>query len=82
MTGEELQVNAKADYEQLTVEVFDAGGHPVPGHTAQDCVAITEDGGTMQVNWHNDRGLSALRGQPVCLRFALHNDRLYAYWCS
>ena len=82
MAGDELQVNAKADYGQLTVEMLDEEGHPILGHTAQDCVAITEDGVAVPVRWRDGRDLSALRGQPVRLRFALHNARLYAYWCS
>ena len=80
--GDELQVNVKADYGQLTVEMLDEEGNPMPGHTAQDCVAIAEDGVAVPVRWRDGRDLSALRGQPVRLRFALHNARLYAYWCS
>ena len=82
LAGDELWINAKADYGQLTVELLDEEGHPIPGHTAQDCVAIAEDGVSVPVRWRDGRDLRALREQPVRLRFALNNARLYAYWCS
>ena len=57
--------------DKLTVELLDEEGHPIPGHTAQDCVAIAEDGVAVPVRWRDDRDLRALREQPVRLRFAL-----------
>ena len=73
LAGDELHLNAKADYGQLTVELLDEEWQPIPGYTAQDCVAIAEDGVVVPVRWRDDRDLSALREQPVRLRFALHN---------
>ena len=60
MAGDELQVNAKADYGQLTVEMLDEEGNPIPGHTAQDCVAITEDGVAVPVRWRDGRDLQRI----------------------
>ena len=81
LNGNELWVNAKADYGQLTVELLDGEEKPIPGYAAEDCVALAEDGVAIPVRWRGDGGLSALGGQPVPLRFVLNNARLYAYWC-
>ena len=81
LNGNELWVNAKADYGQLTVELLDGEEKPIPGYVAEDCVALAEDGVAIPVRWRGDGGLSALGGQPVRLHFVLNNARLYAYWC-
>ena len=81
LAGNGLWVNAKADYGQLTVELLDAESKPLAGYAAEDCIAITEDSVAIRMRWRDDRDLNALAGQPVKLRFALNNARLYSYWC-
>ena len=62
LNGNELWVNAKADYGQLTVELLDGEEKPIPGYAAEDCVALAEDGVAIPVRWRGDGGLSALGG--------------------
>ena len=75
LNGNELWVNAKADYGELTVELLDGEEKPIPGYAAEDCVALAEDGVAIPVRWRGDEG------RPVRLRFVLNNAQLYAYWC-
>ncbi len=82
LVGDELWVNAKADYGRLTVDLLDAESKPLAGYTAEDCIAIEEDSVAICVRWRGGKGLRALAGQPVRLRFALNNARLYSYWCA
>ena len=49
LNGNELWVNAKADYGQLTVELLDGEEKPIPGYAAEDAVAIP-------VRWRGDGG--------------------------
>ena len=60
VNGNELWVNAKADYGQLTVELLDGEEKPIPGYAAEDCVALAEDGVAIPVRWRGDGGLNAL----------------------
>ena len=56
LNGNELWVNAKADYGQLTVELLDGEEKPIPGYAAEDCVAVAEDGVAIPVRWRGDGG--------------------------
>ena len=67
---------------RLTVDLLDAESKPLAGYTAEDCIAIEEDSVAICVRWRGGKGLRALAGQPVRLRFALNNARLYSYWCA
>jgi hypothetical protein len=77
--GSELQVNAKADFGQLTVEVLDAKGQPLPGFTGDDCLPMSADGVEQPIRWKESQSLAPLKDRPICPRFHLKNVRLYAY---
>jgi hypothetical protein len=77
--GSELQVNAKADFGQLTVEVLDEQGQPLPGFTADACLPMSTDGVEQPICWKESESLAQLKDRPICLRFNLKNVRLYAY---
>ena len=81
LNGDELWVNAKADYGQLTIELLDGEEKSIPGYAAEHRIAIARSGLAIPVRWRGDGGLSALGRQPVRLNFVLNNARLYAYWC-
>jgi hypothetical protein len=68
LNGNELWVNPKVDYGELTVELLDGEEKPTPRCMAEDGVAIP-------VRWRADGG------QPVRLRYVLNNAWLYAYRC-
>ncbi len=77
--GAQLLLNVKADYGQVLVECLDAAGTPLPGFAGADCVPVTVDHVAAAVRWRERADLRALGGQPFCLRFHLHNARLYSY---
>jgi hypothetical protein len=64
----------------VQVEIQDADGHPLEGHTLADCPAIFCDRVRHVVRW-NDRGgdLRALAGKQLRLRFVLRDADLYAF---
>ena len=82
LAGDELWINAKADYGHLTVELLDEEERVIPGYAATDDLAVVEDGVAVPVRWRDDRKLRELGDRPVRLRFTLNNARLYAYWCQ
>lgn len=75
--GDRLSVNADVSDGELRVVVLDAGGAPLPGYAAADCVPVTGDSVRHPVRWHVHDRLPA--GQPVSLRFEMTNASLYSY---
>ena len=82
LEGEQLWVNAKADYGKLAVELLDEENKVLPGYAATDCIDVVEDGVALPVRWRAKNGVGELGGRPVGIRFILHNARLYSYWCK
>ena len=77
--GEKLIINySTSAVGSIRVEVQDAAGHPVPGHTLQDCGEIYGDEIGHAVWWEGGSDLSSLADQPVRLRFALKDADLYS----
>jgi len=80
LTGDRLVVNVNASQGQVTVEVLDRNGQPIHGFSGDSALAEANlDELRWQPRWKNHADLSALRGQPVRLRFHLRNARLYAF---
>ena len=77
--GDELQVNAKADFGQLTVEVLDEKGQPLPDYTRDACLPMSADGVEQPIRWKESKSLTQLKDRSICLRFYLKNVQLYAY---
>ncbi|MEO8128876.1 MAG: hypothetical protein ABI822_17365 [Bryobacteraceae bacterium] len=75
--GTKLQINAKADYGQVAVEVLE-GRTPIQGFTQEECRPARADGLAQDIGWKN-AALASLRGKPVRLRFHFVNARLYSY---
>jgi hypothetical protein len=78
-SGAQLQVNAKADFGELLVEVLDERLTPLPGFTREECLPMRADSLDYAVRWKDNASLTSLHGRPVCLRFHLQNTRLYSY---
>jgi hypothetical protein len=76
--GGSLEINARAGGD-LRVEVLDAAGAPIPGFTAADCRPFRGDRLRAEVRWQRKRGLDALRGKSVALRFVLRSASLYGF---
>ena len=78
--GSRLELNVDASRGQVSVEVLDAAGHPIPGFTRQDCRSGERvDELRFQPGWKNQSGIAAVNGQIVRLKIHLHNAHLYAF---
>ena len=77
LSGERLEVNVDARDGSLAVEVLSAAGEPLPGFSREDCQTIRTDGVRQTVRWSEDARLPV--GQPLRLRFHLHEARLYSF---
>lgn len=77
--GRRLVVNADAAGGSLTVELLDAEGKAIAGHSRDDCQAIRSDGIEQEVRWAGSSDVGSLQGEPVRLRFALQRAKLFAF---
>jgi hypothetical protein len=92
LDGNRLSVNLACDTRpyrapRLRVEVLrhpPLGGHAgftaaYPGFGLDDCDPLAGDSTNATVSWKGNPDLSALRGQPVYLRFELQHMNLYSF---
>jgi len=78
--GSELRLNfASSIAGEIRVEIQNTDGSPLPGFALDDCEPIYGDTIDRTVVWRGSPDLAALAGQPVRLRFVLHDADLYAY---
>ena len=78
-TGRELALNISTSAAgSVRVEIRDAAGNPLPGHTLADSEEVVGDMIERPVAWKGGRNLSALEGKPVRLRFVMKDADLYA----
>ena len=61
------------------VEIQDASGNPVPGHTLHEADELNGNSVRFPVSWHGRSDVSNLAGDPVKLHFKLRNCKLYAF---
>jgi hypothetical protein len=57
-------------------------GAVIKPFSLQDSISISADTTKHKVEWKSASDLSALRGNPVLLRFSMTNGRLYSFWVS
>jgi len=77
--GRELSVNFSSSAAGgLRVEIQDAGGQPIPGHTMADAREKIGDDLDARVSWNKGSDVSALAGRPIRLRFLLQDADLYS----
>ena len=73
-----LNINTSA-VGTVRVEILDQMGSPIDGYRLQDCARIhTANEINRVVSWNGRRDVSPLAGQPVRLRFVMHDADLYA----
>ena len=73
----ELEVNADAASDTVSVEVLTVNGEVQPGFSASDCEVLRGDSVRHRVRW---LGVTLAQAQqPLRLRFVLKNAKLYAY---
>ena len=90
--GDRLEVNVRAPYDPATprasaerphglfsVEILDVNSTPLTGYSRADCDVFSGDNVHHTVTWNGNPGLGRLAGQPVRLRFHLHNAALYSF---
>ena len=75
LIGSDLHVNARSDFGEISVEVFDLAGNSIAGSKT-----IRSDSLDIVVDWK--RGSLETLDAPVILRFTLKNACLYAVWCT
>lgn len=78
--GKSLQVNfASSAAGSLKVELQTPDGNAIQGYALADCNELFGDTVERLVTWKNGADASSLAGQPVRLRFKLHDADLYSY---
>ena len=77
--GDELVINADAQGGWIGVEILGEAGAAMPGFALADCRRFSGDSVRHTVRWQSDSDLSALRGEPVRLRFQMQNTKLYSF---
>ena len=83
LEGPELMVNVDARDGEVSVEVLDETGQPLPGYAGDEVLAATKlDDLRWQPQWKQHSDLSALQGKIVRLKFHLQNATLYSFQFS
>jgi len=78
--GSRLQLNAACHgLGEIWVELQDAEGTPLPGHTQTEAVSIDRNGTAQEVWWHGGPDVSSLAGRPIRLRFVMRSAKLLAF---
>ena len=81
MRGEDLYVNAEANWGEIYAEIIDAETmKPFPGFwvPAELPTPLTGDHLRAKINWKPEHDL--VFEKPVRIRFYLHQARLYSFW--
>lgn len=78
--GSQLTINCSTAAEgSVRVEIQNAPGEPIPGFALADCSAISGDALDDTVTWNQRADVSQLAGQPIRLKFTMHDADLYAF---
>ncbi len=79
-SGDMLRLNyATSAAGSIRVEIQNAQGEPIPGYALADAPERYGDAIDESYTWKSAKDVSALKGQPVRLRFVLQDADLYAY---
>jgi hypothetical protein len=78
--GSQLEINYSTSAAgSIHVEIQDAEGKPIPGHTLADCHEIFGDEIQRTVAWKNGESVKLVEGTPVRLRFVLKDADLFSF---
>jgi len=78
-TGHKLLINYSTGAAgSIRVEIQDADGKPIPGHSLDDAEEMFGDSLEQPALWHHGAELGSLEGRPVKLRFVLADADLYS----
>jgi len=79
-TGQRLSLNyATSAAGAVRIEIQDATGKPLPGHTLEDCLAHYGDSVDQTVAWKKGTDVSTLAGQTVRLRFVGKDSDVFSF---
>lgn len=77
--GNSLVVNISTSAAgSVRVEIQDAAGRTIPGFALDECPEIVGDDIERSVSWKQGPDVGRLAGQPVRLRFVMHDADLFA----
>ncbi len=77
--GGELELNyATSAAGELRVEIQDAQGAPIAGHTLREAADLFGNQVAGRARWKGGTGVAALAGRPVRLRFVMRDADLYS----
>ncbi|MCH2126383.1 MAG: hypothetical protein MK165_16455 [Pirellulaceae bacterium] len=77
--GKHLNINfATSAGGSVRVEVQSPAGQAIPGFALADCVEMIGDRFKGRVRWKDNSKLGQLAGQPIRLRFVLHDADIYS----
>ena len=62
----------------IAIEIQDANGAPIEAYALSDCPPVFGDSINRVVTWKNGADIGGLAGQPVRLRFVMHDADLYS----
>ena len=74
-----LHINADASAGSLELAFCDRSGRPLEGFESSQAISIDTTDST--VRWLGSN-LDSLCGRTVCLRFTIHQGKLFSYWFS
>lgn len=77
--GERLYLNADARKGEITCELLNTTGQPLPGFDRKVCTPIADDNVRLAGNEQGQDGMPAPSVGPVQLRVFLRNAQLYSY---
>ena len=78
--GSQLEINYSTSAAgNIHVEIQDAEGKPIPGHTLADCHEIFGDEIQRTVAWKNGESVKQVEDAPVRLRVVLKDAELYSF---
>ena len=83
MNGEDLYVNAEANWGEIYTEILDAETmKAIPGFwvPSEKPAPLTGDHTRAKINWKHPHDL--IFEKPVRVRFYLHQARLYSFWLA
>ncbi len=79
-TGKELELNfATSAAGSIRVEIQTADGKPIKNFTVDDAAETIGNDIERIVHWKQGTDLSSLAGQPVRLRFVMHDAELFSF---
>ena len=80
LAGDQLLVNVEAPEGDISVEILNREGEPIPGFTREDAPPFQGvDELRLSVSWQEKKDLGSLKGRVIRLKFYLREARLYAF---